>query len=248
MRFRPDILDPLIERLERDRLGKPILAHLRWARGETRSLIRQSGVDGSVLVGAAVAFLSAYCLIAGLTGPQRHLESARGSTILPLERINLQLTFQPTAAIADVSPIAIKPQLPQPEPPPVVQQAPVIKPKPESERLEDEFEAAKQRCLDQLLETPAYRKAEEDIVRLEWRLKMLRLKDPSHELPQTSAEWIQAKGVVNRMTNNALAVDPDVSRIQQRMLDLGIIKRGRAIYVFESGDAHDKPIISTTQP
>lgn len=130
----------------------------------------------------------------------------------------------------------------EPERSEVVEQLPTTAPAPvvvqvidQNARMESDFAAARQKCLDRLYETQAYKTAKADVDRLEERVKQLRKDDPERKLPQASQDWIAAKSVISRMTEVALNEDADVQRTQQTLLERGVLRKGKRIYVFESG-------------
>lgn len=137
----------------------------------------------------------------------------------------------------------------QPEPPvdstPVLKQ-PIVVPRPLTrvEQLEQDLDAAKQRCIDRLIATEDYQQAKTRAQELEERASVLRKQENHRELPQVSLEWVQAKSRVATMVSTALADDPDVRSIQDQLENVGVLRRGRKIYVFESGAKRS----STTQP
>lgn len=191
----------------------------RWlkAHGLAVGLAKQVLRINPRVVGGSVGGI---LVIAGLVmvvskSSQTSQDSANASSLPQIPQI------APTVAIEPAAPTS------QPELVPVVE-APPLNP-------EEQFAQAKQKCLDRLYATEAYLAAKDQADRLEERLKILRKVDPERQLPAASLEWMEAKNVIARMVSAALAEDTDVRRTEQVLLDQGMMRRGKRIYVFESG-------------
>jgi hypothetical protein len=119
---------------------------------------------------------------------------------------------------------------------------PVLPPQKTQISLEEQFARAKAQCLERLYATDAYHVAKSEVDRLEEMVKLLREQDPERQLPKTSLQWMEAKNVIARMVSTALAEDAQVQQAEQVLLERGVLRRGKRIYVFESGKDRGRTI------